>query len=82
MNQSVRTHRYTHRVPSKSTPAYKALVLNLNRARALSRIFDAGSLKPKPGDKRSGGRPSDEERELLRATVIYSIGALDDTSPT
>lgn len=64
-------------VPPKTTPAYKALTKNLDRARALSRIFDAGNLKPKPGDKRAGGRPSDEERELLRATVIYSIGALD-----
>jgi RiboL-PSP-HEPN len=61
----------------RHTTAYFAVTKNLERARALSLIFDSGSLKPKPGDRRSGGRPSGEERELLRAAVIFSIGALD-----
>src|SRR3954451_3553341 len=59
------------------TAAYFAFAQNVGRARALSRIFDSGSLKPKTGDQRGRGKPSDEERELLRATVIFSIGALD-----
>ena len=61
----------------KHTPAYKALTKNLSRARTFSRIFDAGNLKPKEGDRRGRGKPSGEERDLLRATVIFSIGALD-----
>jgi hypothetical protein len=62
---------------AKRTQAHKALRKNLKRASALSRIFDAGNLKPKAGDKRGAGNPSGEERELLRAAVIFSIGALD-----
>lgn len=40
-------------------------------------MFDAGSLKPKKDDKRSAGKPSWQENELLRASVITAIGALD-----
>lgn len=61
----------------RHTTAHIAVTKNLDRARALSRIFDSGNLKPKPGDRRGPGNPSGEERELLRAAVIFSIGALD-----
>ena len=61
----------------KKTEARATLAKNLDRTRALQRIFEAGSLKPQPGDKRGGGQPSGEERELLRAVVVFAIGALD-----
>lgn len=61
----------------KQSDARAALSKNLSRTRALQRIFEAGSLKPKAGDRRGGGKPSNEERELLRAVVVFAIGALD-----
>ncbi|HEV2590782.1 MAG TPA: hypothetical protein VGU02_02715, partial [Gaiellaceae bacterium] len=58
----------------KQTDARAALARNLTRTRAIQRIFEAGSLKPKASDRRGGGKPSDEERELLRAVVVFAIG--------
>jgi hypothetical protein len=40
-------------------------------------MFDGGSLKPKKGDRRGTGKPTTQENELLRASVIVTIGALD-----
>lgn len=57
--------------------AYLVLLKNLTRTRAFTRIFFAGSTKPTASMKRGPGTPSDEEKELLRAAVIFSIGALD-----
>jgi len=59
------------------TDAMSALRTNLERAQAFTRIFDAASTKPTPGTKRGRGKPSREENELLRAAVIFSLGALD-----
>lgn len=59
------------------TAAHVVLEKNLDRTRAFTRIFFAGSTKPGPGQKRGPGKPSEEEKELLRAAVIFSIGALD-----
>jgi hypothetical protein len=59
------------------TAAYKAFKLTVKRPQALLEMFDAGSLKPGPGKKRSAGQPSWQENELLRASVITAIGALD-----
>lgn len=62
---------------TKQTDARKALAKNLKRTRALQLIFEAGSLKPTVGQRRGSGQPSNEERELLRAVVVFAIGALD-----
>lgn len=59
------------------TKAHRAFRLTIKRPQALLEMFDAGSLKPKTGDKRSPGKPSWQENELLRASVITAIGALD-----
>ncbi len=59
------------------TSAYLVLDKNLTRTQAFTRIFFAGSTKPTSAMKRGPGKPSDEEKELLRAAVIFSIGALD-----
>lgn len=59
------------------TDAYKAFRKNIARPKALQTMFDAGSLKPKKGDRRSSGKPTTQENELLRASVIVTIGALD-----
>lgn len=60
-----------------TTSAWLVLEKNLNRTRAFTRIFFAGNTKPQPGQKRGPGKPSDEEKELLRAAVVFSIGTLD-----
>jgi hypothetical protein len=59
------------------TDAYKAFRKNLARPRALQAMFDAGSLKPRKGERRSSGKPTTQENELIRASVIVTIGALD-----
>lgn len=59
------------------TAAHKAFKLTIKRPQALLEMFDAGSLKPKRGNKRGVGKPSWQENELLRASVITAIGALD-----
>lgn len=59
------------------TQAWDVLKKNVNRTRSFTRIFFAGSTKPARGDKRGRGKPSNEENELLRAAIVFSIGALD-----
>lgn len=59
------------------TGAYSAFRKNIARPQALQAMFDGGSLKPKKGDRRGTGKPTKQENELLRASVIVTIGALD-----
>jgi hypothetical protein len=59
------------------TDAYGAFRKNIARPEALQAMFDGGSLKPKKGDRRGTGKPTKQENELLRASVIVAIGALD-----
>lgn len=59
------------------TTAHKAFRLAIKRPQALLEMFDGGSLKPKKGVKRAPGKPSWQENELLRASVITVIGTLD-----
>jgi hypothetical protein len=59
------------------TDAYGTFLKNIARPKALQAMFDAGSLKPKKGDRRTAGKPTKQENELLRASVIVTIGALD-----
>lgn len=59
------------------TDALAAFRTNIKRPRALLEMFDAGTLKPKKGDRRTVGKPGWQENELLRAAVITAIGALD-----
>lgn len=59
------------------TDAYNAFRKNIARPQALQAMFDGGSLKPKKGDRRGTGKPTKQENELLRASVIVTIGALD-----
>lgn len=59
------------------TEAHKTFALTIKRPQALLEMFDAGSLKPTKGAKRGPGKPSWQENELLRASVITAIGALD-----
>lgn len=54
------------------TGAYSAFLTNLDRVGSFLRLFD------KPGGRKRGpGQPSDDEKELLRAIVVFSVGALD-----
>lgn len=48
--------------------AYKVLEKNIERARAFLRIFDVD---------RTAGRPSRDENELLRGSVVFAVAALD-----
>ena len=50
------------------TDAYAAFEKNINRAEALIRVFERG---------RTAGRPLTEDTTLPRASVVFSIGALD-----
>jgi hypothetical protein len=50
------------------TPAYKSFTANIDRAKALIRIFERG---------RSRGRPRKEDTQLTRSSLVFSIGALD-----
>lgn len=54
-----------------TTAAAKVLNKNLDRSRAFTKMFFAAT------QKRGRGQPSQEENELKRAAVIFSIGALD-----
>ena len=49
-----------------------AFATNIGRARAFLSIFD----KP-GGSARTRGRPTDNEKELLRAAVVFAVAALD-----
>jgi hypothetical protein len=59
------------------TDAYEAFRKNIARPKALQAMFDGGSLKPKKSDRRGTGKPTTQENELLRASVIVTISALD-----
>ena len=48
--------------------AYKIFDTNIGRARAFLRLFD---------EDRRQGRPSADETELLRASVVFAVGTLD-----
>ena len=50
------------------TPVYQSFTANIDRAKALIRIFDRG---------RSRGRPRKEDTQLTRSALVFTIGALD-----
>lgn len=52
----------------KKTDALDVFGTNLDRARAFLRIFDAD---------RDRGRPSADENELLRGSLVFAVGAFD-----
>lgn len=52
----------------KKCESYKAFESNLGRSRAFLRLFDID---------RTAGQPTNDEKELLRGAVVFSIGALD-----
>jgi hypothetical protein len=62
---------------STHTEAYEAFLKNIARPKALQAMFDAGSLRPEKGERRASGKPTLQENELIRASVIVTIGALD-----
>jgi hypothetical protein len=54
------------------TNAHMVFLANVRRPQAFLSIFD------RPGGKARGrGRPTDNEKELLRATVVFAVAALD-----
>lgn len=55
------------------TVAHKAFQANMHRASAFLAIFDSPG-----GYQRGQGQPSNDEKELLRATVVFSVAALDN----
>ena len=50
--------------------AFKVFEKNMKRSRAFIKIFGE--------ENRSAGAPTNDERELLRGAVVFSIGALDN----
>lgn len=52
----------------KTTAAYEVFEVNLDRSRAFLRIFDKD---------RGAGQPSNDEKELLRGSLVFAVGALD-----
>lgn len=54
------------------TEAHTAFKANIKRARAFLSIFDNPGGAP-----RTQGQPSNNEKELLRATVVFAVAALD-----
>jgi hypothetical protein len=54
------------------TSAQFSFLANIERPKAFLRLFDRPG-----GAKRGRGRPSDDEKELLRAVVVFSVAALD-----
>jgi hypothetical protein len=59
-------------VPKKGskqeTNAFRVFETNLDRSRAFLRIFDKD---------RKVGQPSNDEKELLRGSLVFAVGALD-----
>lgn len=53
---------------AKKTEAFHVFEANLERSRAFLRIFDKD---------RSVGQPSNDEKELLRGSLVFAVGALD-----
>ncbi|QUF06337.1 hypothetical protein KCV87_09915 [Actinosynnema pretiosum subsp. pretiosum] len=58
------------RAPTK-TDSFTVFEKNIERARAFLRIFGKGS------EGRKQGRPSSDETELLRGSLVFAVGALD-----
>jgi hypothetical protein len=52
----------------KRTDSCRIFETNLERSRAFLRIFDT--------DRRPG-RPTSDEKELLRGSLVFAVGALD-----
>ena len=52
----------------KKTDAFKVFEVNLDRSRAFLRIFDKD---------RGAGQPTNDEKELLRGSLVFAVGALD-----
>lgn len=50
------------------TDAFKVFEANLDRSRAFLRIFDKD---------RAAGQPTNDEKELLRGSLVFAVGALD-----
>ena len=53
---------------AKRTAAFEVFETNLDRSRAFLRIFDKD---------RGAGQPTNDERELLRGSLVFAVGALD-----
>ena len=53
---------------AKQTDAFGVFEVNLERSRAFLRIFDKD---------RKRGQPSRDEKELLRGSLVFAVGALD-----
>jgi hypothetical protein len=64
MPQAARTRR---KVPKK-TDAFRVFEVNLDRSRAFLRMFDKD---------RGVGQPTNDEKELLRGSLVFAVGALD-----
>src|SRR5258708_5608263 len=56
----------------RKTEAYKVFEANLERSRAFPRIFNNEA-----GGGRGRGKPSNDEKELLRGCLVFAVGALD-----
>jgi hypothetical protein len=52
----------------KKTDAFRVFEVNLDRSRAFLRIFDKD---------RGAGQPTNDEKELLRGSLVFAVGALD-----
>lgn len=57
-------------VGRRATQSYLVFQANLHRSRSFLRSFDGP-------EGRSRGRPTDDEKELLRAAVVFAVAALD-----
>jgi hypothetical protein len=52
----------------RKTDAFRVFEVNLDRSRAFLRIFDKD---------RGAGQPTNDEKELLRGSLVFAVGALD-----
>ena len=52
--------------------AFRIFEINVNRSRAFIRVFDGTETS------RKQGRPTNDEVELLRGALVFSVGALDN----
>jgi hypothetical protein len=55
----------------RKTQAYKAFEANIERSRAFLRIFDK-----EPDGGRKQGQPTKDEKELLRGSLVFAVGAV------
>jgi hypothetical protein len=56
------------RAKKQETQAFRVFETNLDRSRAFLRLFDKD---------RKVGQPSNDEKELLRGSLVFAVGALD-----